>query len=249
MAISFRAVGAYASGGNPASISPAIPAGTVSGDMMLCFVGGKDVNSNQTINNNWISLGKFTNGTTTSSQDGGSVFMSVFYKIHTGSETAPTVSGSDYEAVGGLILSFSKTLAFWDIPLSSGFGDTSNNTSFIAGGVPAIPMASGDMLVGYGATPTDTTVQSSLTITATGITFASALVAPQTALQNANRDQMSMHGGYRLATGGSATSNPVYQSTLNVGTTGTAAIVRLRDQTNNPLASFDPMGTLGFFGL
>lgn len=249
MAISFRAVSPYASGGNPASISPAIPTGTVSGDMMLCFVGGKDANSNQTINNNWISLGKFTNGTTGSSQDGGSVFMSVFYKIHTGSETAPTVSGSDYEAVGGIILSFSKTLAFWDIPRASGGGDTSNNSTFIVGGVPSIPMAAGDMLVGYGATPSDVTTQSALTITASGITFANALVIGQTPLQNATRDQMSMHGGYRLATGGSATANPVYQSNISPGTTGTAAIVRLRDQSNNPLASFDPMGTLGFFGL
>lgn len=249
MAVSFKNIGTFAQGGNPASIAPPLPAGLVSGDMMLCFVGGKDVNSNQTINNNWISLGKFTNGTGASQQDGGSMFMSVFYKIHTGTETAPTVSGTDFEAVGGIIIAFSKTLAFWDIPISSGGGDTSNGTSFIVGGTPTVPTTVNDMLVGYAAIPNDASTQSAITITMAGITFASAFVETPGDLQNTNRDQMSMSGGYRQATGGTATANPVYQSTLSVGSTGTAAIVRLRDQSTNPAASFDPMGQMGFFGL
>jgi hypothetical protein len=249
MAVSFKSVGTFAQGGNPASITPPLPTGLASGDMMLCFVGGKDVNSNQTINNSWISLGKFTNGTGASQQDGGSMFMSVFYKIHTGTETAPTVTGSNYQAVGGIIIAFSKTLTFWDTPISSGGGDTSNGTSFIVGGVPTISVATNDMLVGYAAIPNDNSTQSAITITMTGVTFGSAFIEAQGDLQNTNRDQMSMSGGYRLATGGSGTANPVYQSTLSVGSTGTAAIVRLRDQSLNPAASIDPFGMMGFFGI
>lgn len=106
MAISFRAVGAYAEG--TANLTPAIPAGTVAGDIMLCAVGTKPFNGVNTMNNNWVSLGFATDGTVAAGNDVGSMKAEIFYKIHTGTEANPTVTNATNNVSGAVIISFQK---------------------------------------------------------------------------------------------------------------------------------------------
>ena len=247
MAISIRATGTYASGGNVASISPGIPAGATAGDMMLCFVSCKEYNSNQTINQSWNLLGFATNGTTASDQDSGSVRVTAFWKIHTGTETNPTVSGNANEAVGGVIIVFQKAAGVsWDTVVGAGGGDTTAGTGFSATASTNFGITANDMVVGYAGMRSDSATQSSIAITATGVTFGTFTESPTNDLVNNNRDQMAMSGGYVLATDGTSTAAPVYTSTLAASHTGSMFLIRIREISSS---SFDPFGMMGFFGI
>jgi hypothetical protein len=106
MAVSFRAVGAYVNG--TANLTPAIPAGTVAGDVMLCVIGTKPFNGVNTMPVGWVSLGFATNGTVNAGNDVGSMKAEIFYKIHTGTESNPTVVNATNNVSGAVIISFQK---------------------------------------------------------------------------------------------------------------------------------------------
>lgn len=250
MAISIRATGAYASGGNN-NITPAIPAGAVAGDIMLCFVGCKEYNSVQTMPAGWTLIGFATDGTVASDTDIGSMRVTAFYKVHTGSETNPAVNGTANEAVGGVIIVFQKAAnLFWDFPVGAGGGDNTAGTGFSVTASTNFGITTNDMVVGYAAIRSDAGTQSAISISATGVTFGTFTESPTNDLVNTNRDQMAMSGGYRLATAGTSTAAPVYASTLAASHTGSAFMVRLRESSINVMgASFDPFGQLGFFGM
>lgn len=250
MAISIRATGAYASAGN-ANITPAIPAGAVAGDIMLCFVGCKEFGSVQTMPAGWTLIGFATDGTVASDVDVGSMRVTAFYKVHTGSETNPTVSGNNNQAVGGVIIVFQKDAnLFWDFPVGAGGGDNTAGTGFSVTASTNFGITTNDMVVGYAAIRSDAGTQSAIGITATGVTFGTFTESPTNDLVNTNRDQMAMSGGYLLATAGTSTAAPVYASTLAASHTGSAFMIRLRESSINVMgASFDPFGQLGFFGM
>jgi hypothetical protein len=250
MAISIRATGTYVSGGNPASVSPAIPAGAAAGDLMLCFVACKEFNSVQTMNQNWSLIGFATDGTVASNTDVGSMRVTAFYKIHTGSETNPTVTGTNFQAVGAVIIVFQKAAGvFWDLPAGAGGGDATAGTGFSVTASTNFGITSGDMVVGYAGIRSDAGTQSAISITATGVTMGTFTESPTNDLVNTNRDQMAMSGGYRLATAGTSTAAPVYASTLAASHTGSAFMVRLRESATDPFGNFDPFGIMGFFGI
>jgi hypothetical protein len=251
MAISIRATGAYASGGAVASITPAIPAGATAGDMMLCFVTGKEHDSTQTITQNWVSIGTVTDGSTNSDVDIGSVRATAFYKIHTGSETNPTLTGADNEAVGAVIIVFQKAAdQFWAIPVGAGGGDTTAGTGFSVTAATNFGITANDMVIGYAGIRSDAGTQSAISITATGVTMGTFTESPANDLVNTANHQMAMSGGYVLASSGTSTAAPVYASTLAASHTGTAFMVRLRESVTDPFApSIDPFGRFGFFGI
>lgn len=250
MAISIRATGAYSVQGSVNSITPGIPAGATAGDMMLCFVACKEYNSTQTINQSWIFLGFATNGTTASGGDTGSVRVTVFYKIHTGTESNPTVSGTANEAVGGVIIVFQKAAGvFWDTPVGAGRGDTTAGTGFSATASTNFGITTGDMVVGYAGMRSDSATQSSISITATGVTFGTFTESPATDGTTSSGDDIAISGGYRLATAGTSTAAPVYTATLAASHTGTAFMVRLRETATVAQTFKDPMGMMGFFGI
>jgi hypothetical protein len=106
MAVSFRAVGTYVNG--TANLTPVIPTGTVAGDIMLCAVGTKPFNGVNTMPAGWVSLGFATNGTVAAGNDVGSMKAEIFYKIHTGTESNPTVTNTTNNVSGAVIISFQK---------------------------------------------------------------------------------------------------------------------------------------------
>lgn len=251
MAISIRATGTYASGGAVGSITPAIPAGATAGDMMLCFVANKEYDGTQTINQSWVTIGTATDGTVQSGTDVGSVRVTAFYKIHTGTETNPTVTGGDNESVGGVIIVFQKAAGvFWSIPVGAGGGDTTAGTGFSVTASTNFGITTNDMVIGYAGIRSDSGTQSAISITATGVTMGTFTESPTNDLVNTAGDQMAMSGGYVLASSGTSSAAPVYASTLAASHTGTAFMVRLRESATDPFApSIDPFGRFGFFGI
>ncbi|PJC30045.1 hypothetical protein CO052_00090, partial [Candidatus Saccharibacteria bacterium CG_4_9_14_0_2_um_filter_41_9] len=231
MAISLRAVGtAYATG--TGSITPAIPTAQVTGDMMLCFVGTKPYDGVNTISGatGWDSLGKVTDGTVGVGKSRGSMQVEVFYKVATSdTETNPTIDNSTNKVSGAVVIVFQKTTGTGWLIAGDGGGDATSGTGFsvTAGSNPGI--TSGDMIVAYAALMDNLQTQSSISVTATSATIATFTESPATDLTTTSGFDMSMSGGYAAVTAGTATAAPVYASTLAAAGTGSAYIVRLRE--------------------
>lgn len=249
MAISLRATGTYAENGGNSSFTVSIPAGAASGDMMLCFIGGKPYNTTFTLSGSWTSLGSATNGTVASGGDTGSMKVQCYYREHTGTESNPTVTLSTTDVAAAVIIVFQKTTGTWGI-VGTGGGMSTAGTFFIVNGAALLDITANDMVTGYGATPTNSSTQSSMGISASGLTMGTFTESPTLDFTTSTNNDMSMSGGYGLVSSGTATNNPAYISTLSASTTGTAYMVRLREVTAPPPGdSFDPMGMMGFFGL
>lgn len=246
MAISFRAVGAYVNG--TANLTPAIPAGTVAGDIMLCAVGTKPWDGVNTMNNDWVSLGFATDGTVAAGNDVGSMKAEIFYKIHTGTESNPTVTNATNNVSGAVIISFQKDpLKDWDF-VGSGGGDGTANTSYSITTQDALDLATGDFLVGMIALRSDASTIGAITISGTSLTISAFTKSPATDLSTTAGGDMRMSNGYAEITAGTNTTTLTMSSTLSGNQTGSSFIVRLREI--EPVATaFDPFGMLGFFGI
>jgi hypothetical protein len=220
--------GAYTSG--TANLTPAIPAGLSAGDMMLCFYGTKPYNDSPTINNSWTDLGSATDGTTAAGNDVGSMQIRVFYKIHTGSETDPTITNSTNNVSGAVITGFRKSASMaWATPVGSGGGDATAGTGFSVTIASNPGITSGDWLAAYAAIRSDAGTQSGIGITEPSLSFGSFTEDPATDLATISGGDMAMSGGYVNVTAGTATVAPTYSSTLAANHTGSAFIVRLRE--------------------
>jgi hypothetical protein len=87
------------------------------------------------------------------------------------------------------------------------------------------------------------------TTTATGMTFGAFVSQPTTGFTTTSGGDMSARAGYNTITAGTATTAVTVAATLGAAHTGSMFLVRMRE-VDPPLSeSFDPMGTLGFFGL
>src|SRR5262245_49240171 len=173
MAISFRATGTALFG--TTNISPAIPASTAAGDMMLLLVGGKPYNAGVSVSG-WTQLSTFSDGTTAAGNDLGSMFVTAWYKQHSGSESNPTITAGSpaWNVVGGLIMVFQKGGSdSWSTPVMVGGGDASSGTGFsvTAGSNPGV--TAGDFLISWLAAMSDacTPCSTHLVATQTGSTF------------------------------------------------------------------------------
>jgi len=242
MAVSLRAVGTYTSG--TANLTPGIPAGAVTGDMMLCFYGTKPYSDAPTINQAWNTYGSATDGTVAAGVDVGSMQVRVFWKKHTGSETNPTITNGTNNVSGCVIIVFQNATGSWEIA-GAGGGDNTAGTGFsvTAGSNPGITV--GDMLVAYAALRSDAATQSAIGVTATSATIAAFTESPAADLVTTAGGDMAMSGGYAACTAGTATAAPVYASTLAAAHTGSAYIMRLREAA----ATFIRASTLPMMGV
>ncbi len=229
-AIAIRATGTYVNG--TATITPAIPAAQVTGDMMILAVGTKPYNGANSISvaTGWTSIGSATDGTVAAGTDTGSMKTELFYKIATSdTETNPQVDNSSNNVSGAVIIVFQKAAnETWDTPVGAGGGDASAGTGFSVTASSNPGITAGDLLVGYAAIRSDAGTQSSITITATGATMGAFTESPATDLATTSGGDMAMSGGYVAVSSGTASAAPVYASTLAASHTGSAFIVRLR---------------------
>jgi len=247
MAIAFRATGAWtAVAGN---ITPAIPAGAVAGDLMILFYGCKPFNGAPTINNAWNNAGAATDGTTAAGNDVGSMQARIFWKIHTGTETNPTVTNAGVNIGSGVIVVFSKdALLFWDLAFGGG-GDNTANTAFSAV-TPSLDLATNDWVASFITTRSDTGTVGTFTTTATGMTFGAFNSQPTAGFVTTLGGDMSARSGYNTITAGTASSAITVAATLGAANTGSMFLVRMRESATEPVTGgFDPFGMMGFFGL
>jgi hypothetical protein len=246
MAIGFRASGAWVA--TTANQTVTIPAGTVAGDLMVMFYGTKPFNDVPTINNSWNNAGAATDGTVAAGNDTGSMQARIFWKIHTGTETNPTVTNATNNVSSVVIVSFSKdSLKAWDLAFGGG-GDNTAGTGFSAV-TPSLDLATNDWVASFITTRSDAGSVGTFTTTATGMTFGTFVSQPTTGFTTISGGDMSARAGYNTITAGTATTAVTVAATLGAAHTGSMFLVRMRE-VDPPLSeSFDPFGTLGFFGL
>lgn len=247
MAIGFRATGAWIA--TVANQVVTIPAGTVAGDLMVMFYGTKPFNDVPTIDQGWTNAGAATDGTVAAGIDVGSMQARIFWKIHTGTETNPTVTNATNNVSSVVIVSFSKDPAKnWDLAFGGG-GDNTANTAFSAI-TPALSLAANDWVASFITTRSDAGTVGTFTTSATGITFGTFVSQPATGFITTSGGDMSARSGYNTITAGTATTAVTIAATLGAAHTGSMYLVRMRE-VDPPAGgdSFDPMGMMGFFGM
>ena len=212
---------------------------------MILFYGGKPFSSTPTINQSWNNGGFVTDGTVGAGGDTGSMQARIFWKIHTGTETNPTVTNGTANIYAGVIVVFSKDASlFWDLAFGGG-GDNTAGTGFSAT-TPNIDLATNDWVASFITTRSDAGTIGTFTTTATGMTFGAFNSQPTAGFVTTTNGDMSARSGYNTITAGTAITPITVAATLGAAHTGSMFLVRMREVEGQ---SFDPMGMLGFFGL
>jgi hypothetical protein len=246
MAIALRATGAWAATAN-ANQTVSIPAGALAGDLMVMFYGTKPFSDNPTINQLWNNGGAATDGTIAAGNDVGSMQSRIFWKIHTGTETNPTVNNGTNNVSSAVIVVFSKdALKDWELEFGGG-GDNTAGTAFSAT-TPSLDLTTDDVVAAFCAIRSNDGSPGVPTLTATGMTFSAFSSQPATAFTTTTGGDMAARSGFSTITAGTATTPITFASTLAAAHTGAMYVVRMRE-LDVVATSFDPMGMMGFFGI
>ena len=246
MAIGFRATGAWvATTGNQ---TVTIPTGTAAGDLMVMFYGTKPYNDAPTIDQGWTDAGAATDGTVAAGIDVGSMQARIFWKIHTGTETNPTVTNATNNVSSVVIVSFSKDSAKdWSLAFGGG-GDNTAGTAFSAT-TSNISLDVNDWVASFITTRSDAGTVGTFTTTASGITFGAFNSQPAAGFVTTSGGDMSARSGYNTVTVGTTIAPITVAATLGAAHTGSMYLVRMRE-VDPPLSeSYDPFGMMGFFGM
>lgn len=231
MAISLRANGTWIN--STENVTPVIPAGAVAGDIMICSYGTKPFGDAPTINNGWTLIGSATDGTVAAGIDTGSMKTVVWYKIHTGTETNPTVTNTTNSVSSGRIDVYSCTSGVWVTPVGSGGGDATAGTGFSVT-VSDVGWKAGDVSLVMVSLRSD------------AATMASGLVVTYNGLTSYGASTLGIISGYATATGQDmygyfnqnlintfvgTVSSVVISATLGAAHTGSTYMVRLRENS------------------
>lgn len=247
MAIGFRAAGTWTA--TTANITVTIPAGTVAGDLMVMFYGTKPYNDVPTINQGWTDAGAATDGTVAAGIDVGSMQARIFWKVHTGTETNPTVTNASNNVSSAVIVSFSKDPAKdWDLVLGGG-GDPTTDTLISANTANNIDLTVGDWIASFFTTRSDSGTLGTFTHVASGITFGTFVSQPAAGYTTTSGGDMSARAGYVTITAGTNTTQVTVAATLGTGNSGSMYLIRMREVDPPLVESYDPFGMLGFFGM
>ena len=229
MTISARAQGTWAVS-NATTQAVTIPAsGPTSGDMMLCLFTYKasTIPTTPSIDQGWTIIGTYTNGTTAAGNGTGSNQTGAAYKVHTGSESNPTLTfGGTSEPGAAVIVVFQKSADSWLAPVGNGGGITSTSSSYSATNTdPGVTAA--DMCVAVLGSRDDTawTVP---TFSQTGSTFAAVTVYPTTPIADATSNDISATACYRVVNSGTGSSAVTVTGTLAAVEWASHYFVRLR---------------------
>lgn len=230
MAIALRAVGTWvATTGNQAFTIPTTPSAPQAGDLMVLFYGTKPYNDAPTINQSWSDGGAATNGTVNAGVDVGSMQARIFYKIHTGTETNPTVTNATNNVSSGVIVVFSKASnTTWELEFGGG-GDATAGTGFSTTSTTNFNFAVNDAVAAFCAIRSDAGTPGTPTLSATGITFSAFDNEPATAFTTTSGGDMAAISGFSTITAGSGNLALTFTSTLAAAHTGSSFAVRMRE--------------------
>ena len=253
MTISYVGIGALASHAD--TITPALPGGVAAGQLaVLTVVSGHPDESIPTVPSGWSRAGTVSGGGGAFGAGTGPRRVTVFVRVLTGSEAAPTTripSGGTGSHIAGRVATLSRSAGTgWRWSLSAG-EDTSADTTFSAAGATAVPWAVGDFIVlGYGlrsSTPT----MSAEGITASGITFGTVTERADDAVATGHTARLGLATGSVSA--GSGTQAPTVTATLSASHTGVGGVLRIREATSTISVSqqsvFPPRNLVSLTGL
>ncbi len=248
MAIAIRAVGTWTdTTANLTVTIPSSPSAPQAGDLMIMYYGTKPYNDVPSIDQSWIDAGAATNGTTAAGNDVGSMQARIFYKIHTGTESNPTVTNTTNNVSAASIVVFSKDpVKSWDLAFGGG-GDTSSNVVFSIITTNTLNVAAGDMLAGFLVAPSDNPTITSHNFQAGIVTIGTRVLAPATNLLTGTGGDLSISGVYAPCNSNTATTAVTLSATTNVNATGTGYLIRMREVDG--FTPSDPFGVMGFFGI
>ena len=212
----FVAAGTVASG--TGAITPALPSGIATNDILLLFLN----TSNQTIsisNQNggtWTQVTNSPQGTGTGGSSG-SVALTVFWSRYNGTQGAPTTSDSGDHQIGRMIAIRGATTSGnpWDVTAGS-----SNSTSSTSATIPgATTTVANTLVVVACATGLPNTTGTSNFSTWTNSNLSSLTERTD------NTQAVGVGGGLGTATGGKATAGVYGNTTVTLATSAKKAMM------------------------
>lgn len=239
MAISQRAAGTWADAGvNGTSITLTIPAGATTGDLMLAAVVIKPYTADPTIDQGWSTLYKGASGTTANGNGAGSQEHAIFYKVHTGTESNPTVTfGATSSPGGGVIVVLQKGAGeTWNVgPLAAAVGEQAMGTTALSIGLTTdAAITSGDWIWALVSAGDDSaTFTRATTAISGGPTYSGNHVEyPATHLSTTTGSDAAMDLGYRVASSSVASGQTItVTATLSAAERAAASIFYVRVQS------------------
>lgn len=229
MTLTARTPGAWAEG--TTSVTPALPAASAVGDMMICIVGAKPYNCTIATPTGWTAISaQQTNGSTASSVDDGSVTWRAFYRIKESGDGNPAITVTSGNVALACVHSYSKTQAVWSTPTAYHGSDTSSgpnlNLTFASS---SGALTSGDELISFMVIPTDTPNPASPTIAATSATIGTVTESPSTDGSSTLGDDLRASTATASVTAGTASADATGSWTFLASTTGGGSLIRLRE--------------------
>lgn len=231
MAISYVRAGGT-SGGTTTTFVP-YPTSPTAGNLLLLIVANKHDEHTASTPSGWTAPANnsFTGGLgTEGTENEGTVRITIFYRVATGSESGNVQVTTSGDSVCGIMAEFSRSAGTgWDLACAGGSDDVAGTSwSVTMGSDPGIN--AGDMLVAVSGINNSTYTYSSPSFSATGATFTSTFRTSTSTGNGANclgnfstitvdTGPASAAGTYTMTASGSATNSP----------TGATVLVRLRE--------------------
>lgn len=222
-----------------ASFTMNMPANTLAGDFVLCFIVMKPLTANggnaSTTTPGWTLLGSHIAGGygSTLTDDAGNTKVFVFYK-HITDLSSLVIDLSDHSVAGHRLVSFrSDTMGYLTPVMVTANRDTAATSSTTLTSSSALALAAGDFLSAVFVIPTDVQTPNQFSaeaFTSTGITFAAA----QGQVEFDTTTGMDLGGNIANSAVTAGSGNNVVNWTMSVAGTltnvrGPVVFVRVRD--------------------
>lgn len=231
MTITYSDIGTLANA--TATITPALPAGAVAGQLAVLQVVSAHTNDSiPSTPSGWTSAGSFSGGGGVYGVGTGPRRLTYFTRVLLGGDTAPTTAipaGDANSVISGRIITLARSAGTgwrWAAAFAE---DTTPGTGFSAASATTPTWAVGDFaLLGY-ALPVSTATLTAEAVTAAGITFGTITERADDAITTGHDAHLATATG--TVTAGTGTVAPTTAATLAVASTGVAGVLRIREAT------------------
>lgn len=161
-----------------ATVSPATanyPTTTTAGNLLILMVTNKYDTSSPDTPSGWVKIGQKSGGIGANGNDAGTMYITLFAKIATGSEGGTTLSVSYTGTINTSLLQMmqvSKTQGDWDWKVASGTDAVADTSWSVATNSGGLDIQVGDLVFAFGAFNGDLcTAVASEALSQTGTTF------------------------------------------------------------------------------
>jgi len=230
------------------SLSVPYPSGITAGHLLVLVVGNKYPTAGPATPSGWTLAAQATGGLGGQAADSGSVYMTTFVKVATGSESgnlSVTLTGANSSMAR--MFRYAKTGANWDYAATTG-ADTVGNLTWSVTGAANPGLSAGDVLLMSSALNCDRVNGWTESVAATGATFGTTVERNDTTTTSGN-DQGLVVSEHPVASG-TATAAPVYTMTGSGGAgatancpTGASVFLRMRESITTITTGSDPSAT------